>query len=55
MRDWAWLGTARDDAQLFELLESRQQPAFDVDESAIPFGVRVLAMTALGWMAQLTG
>ena len=29
------------------------RPAFDVDEAAIPFGMRVLALTALGWMAHL--
>jgi amidohydrolase len=28
------------------------RPTFDVDESAIPFGVRVLALTALGWLAR---
>ena len=30
------------------------RPAFDVDEAAIPFGVRVLALTALSWMAHLS-
>ena len=29
------------------------RPAFDVDEAAIPFGMRVLALTALGWMSHL--
>lgn len=31
VRNWAWLGTARDDAELHTLLESRSQPVFDVD------------------------
>jgi DNA polymerase III subunit epsilon len=31
VRDWAWLGTARDDSELYALLESPRQPEFDVD------------------------
>ena len=31
VRDWAWLGTARDDAELFALLESPPRPMFDID------------------------
>ena len=31
LRDWAWLGTARDEAELYALLESPPRPAFDVD------------------------
>ncbi|HVF65058.1 MAG TPA: exonuclease domain-containing protein [Casimicrobiaceae bacterium] len=31
VRDWAWLGTARDDGELQGLLEAPPHPAFDVD------------------------
>ena len=31
VRDWCWLGTARDDAELFALLEAPPQPQFDID------------------------
>ena len=31
VRDWAWLGTARDDGDLAALLEAPPQPMFDVD------------------------
>jgi DNA polymerase III subunit epsilon len=31
LRDWAWLGTARDEGELYALLESPPRPAFDVD------------------------
>jgi hypothetical protein len=31
LRDWCWLGTARDDAELFALLEAPPQPQFDID------------------------
>ena len=31
VRDWAWLGTARDDGELGVLLEAPPRPAFDVD------------------------
>lgn len=31
VRDWHWLGTARDEAELGELLAARVQPAFDLD------------------------
>jgi DNA polymerase-3 subunit epsilon len=31
LRDWCWLGTARDDAELFALLEAPPRPQFDID------------------------
>lgn len=31
VRDWAWLGTARDESELSALLESPPQPLFDLD------------------------
>jgi DNA polymerase III subunit epsilon len=31
VRDWAWLGMARDDSELHALLESPPEPEFDVD------------------------
>jgi len=31
VRDWAWLGTARDEGELALLLEAPPRPAFDVD------------------------
>jgi DNA polymerase-3 subunit epsilon len=31
VRDWSWLGTARDDGQLASLLEAPPRPAFDAD------------------------
>lgn len=31
VRDWSWLGTARDDGALHELLEAPPRPAFDPD------------------------
>lgn len=31
MRDWCWLGTARDDGELDRLLETPPRPAFDID------------------------
>jgi DNA polymerase-3 subunit epsilon len=31
LRDWSWLGTARDDSELQALCETRTQPAFDPD------------------------
>jgi len=31
VRDWHWIGTARDDAELAALLESPVRPAFDLD------------------------
>jgi amidohydrolase len=49
---YARLGTHWPDREIHLDLH---RPAFDVDEAAIPFGVRVLAMTALGWMAQISG
>lgn len=30
------------------------RPTFDVDEAAIPFGTRVLVLTAIGWLAHLS-
>ena len=54
IRDWAWLGTARDDAELCALLECPPQPAFDADvmklllrtwakrrSAFVPAGVRI--------------
>ena len=46
VRDWAWLGTARDDAELYALLESPREPAFDVDVTKLP--APHLVETALG-------
>ena len=31
IRDWCWLGTARDDGELASLLESPPRPQFDID------------------------
>jgi DNA polymerase-3 subunit epsilon len=31
LRDWCWLGTARDDGELAELAHMRAQPVFDID------------------------
>jgi DNA polymerase III subunit epsilon len=31
LRDWCWLGTARDDGELFALLDAPPQPQFDID------------------------
>ena len=31
VRDWCWLGTARDDAELAALCEAPPRPAFDPD------------------------
>ena len=31
IRDWCWLGTARDDGELAALLEAPVRPQFDID------------------------
>ena len=31
LRDWCWLGTARDDGELAELAVAPPQPVFDID------------------------
>jgi hypothetical protein len=31
LRHWCWLGTARDDAELTELLDAPPRPRFDID------------------------
>jgi DNA polymerase-3 subunit epsilon len=31
IRDWCWLGTARDDGELGRLIEAPQRPEFDLD------------------------
>lgn len=31
LRNWSWLGTARDDGELYALLETPSRPAFDLD------------------------
>jgi DNA polymerase-3 subunit epsilon len=31
LRDWCWLGTARDESELAELASMRAQPVFDID------------------------
>jgi len=31
LRDWCWLGTARDDGELARIIEAPPRPAFDID------------------------
>jgi len=31
LRDWCWLGTARDEGELAYIIEASPQPAFDID------------------------
>jgi DNA polymerase-3 subunit epsilon len=31
LRDWCWLGTARDEGELARIIEAPPRPAFDID------------------------
>ena len=41
LRDWCWLGTARDDGELGRLVEAPPRPTFDADIARLL--IRVLA------------
>jgi hypothetical protein len=41
LRDWCWLGTARDDGELGRLIDAPPRPAFDADIARLL--MRVLA------------
>ena len=44
IRDWCWLGTARDDGELGRLIEAPPRPVFDADIARLL--IRTLARAA---------
>lgn len=51
IRDWCWLGTARDDGELAQLTEAPQRPEFDLDVTRLllrRYAAGTLALLPLG-------